>query len=124
MPARTPYDIHPLFVNAMNAEDLDALVALYEPQGTLVPQPGEVVTGTEAIRQGLQGFLAMKPTIRIETRHILQTGDLALLRSQWTIDCTGPDGRPVKMAGNGTEVARRQADGTWLLVIDHPFGAD
>ena len=124
MPARTAYDIHPLFVNAMNAEDLDALVALYEPQGTLVPQPGEVVTGTEAIRQGLQGFLAMKPTIRIETRHILQTGDLALLRSQWTIDCTGPDGRPVKMAGNGTEVARRQADGTWLLVIDHPFGAD
>ena len=124
MPAHTAHDIHPQFVKAMNAGDLGALVALYEPQGTLVPQPGQMVTGTEAIRRGLQGFLAMKPTIRIETKHVLQAGDLALLRSQWIIDCTGPDGQPMKMAGSGTEVARRQADGTWLLVIDHPFGAD
>lgn len=124
MSAQTPDTIHSLFAQAMNQGDIESLVALYEPTATLVPQPGQMAAGRAAIRQGLQGFLAMRPTIRIETKHVLQAGDLALLRSQWTIDCTRPDGQPMKMAGNGTEVARRQADGTWLLVIDHPFGAD
>jgi ketosteroid isomerase-like protein len=28
------------------------------------------------------------------------------------------------MAHESTDVARRQPDGSWKFVIDHPFGAD
>ena len=29
-----------------------------------------------------------------------------------------------KITGNGIEVARRQPNGEWLLIIDSPYGAD
>jgi hypothetical protein len=41
-------------------------MALFEPEATLIPQPGQVVTGTEAIREALSGFLALKPKFDLE----------------------------------------------------------
>jgi len=124
MTAKKPEDLHPLFVKALNSADLNSLVGLYEPNATLVPQPGVVVTGTVAIREALQGFVAMKPKIRMETMLVLESGDVAFLKGKWTIDATGPDGKPTQMTGNSTEVVRRQHDGQWLFVIDHPYGAN
>jgi uncharacterized protein (TIGR02246 family) len=124
MAARKPEEAHQLFAAAFSAGDLEALVALYEPGASLVPQPGQVVTGRDGIRQALQGFLALKPKISVETKSVVQSGDLALLRSKWSLTGTGPDGTPMQMSGNGIEIVRRQPDGTWRFIIDHPFGAD
>ena len=55
MPARTPEELHRVFAEALNAHDLEALMALFEPEANLIPQPGQVVTGTEAIREALSG---------------------------------------------------------------------
>ena len=125
MAAHRPEDAHSLFTEAFNAGNLDALGALYEADATMVPQPGQpTVTGGQAIRGVLQGFLQMNATIVVETESVVQAGDIALLRSQWRLAGTGPDGEPIEMSHSGTEVVRRQADGTWLYIIDHPFGAD
>lgn len=124
MAARSPEEVHQQFAKIMNAGDVEALVALYESEAKLVPQPGQVATGKDAIRAALQSLLGLKPQIHIETRNVIQAGDLASLRSRWRLAGVGPDGRSVETVGNGTEVIRRQADGTWLLVIDNPFGAD
>jgi uncharacterized protein (TIGR02246 family) len=123
MAARTPEDIHQRFAEAINAGNAQSLLALFEPDAALVPEPGQLVRGREAISGAFQGFLGMKPTLRIDTQSIIQAGDIALLRSRWTLRGSGPDGKPIEMAGNGMEVVRRQPDGTWLFVIDHPFGA-
>ncbi len=40
MPATTPEQIHRMFETAFNDNDLDGLMALYEPDAVLVPQPG------------------------------------------------------------------------------------
>ena len=40
MPARNPVEIDTLFVNALNAGDLDALIALYEPQAAQLSLTG------------------------------------------------------------------------------------
>ena len=61
MPAHTPEEVQRLFAEAFGSHDLEAVLALYEPDATLIPQPGEVVTGTEAIREALSQILAMKP---------------------------------------------------------------
>ena len=125
MPARSPEEIHPLFGQAFSAGDLDGLMALYEPTAKLFPQPDHSpVTGAAAIREALQGFLALKPTFTLETMTAVQAGDIALLRSRWKLSGKAPDGTQVEMAHRGVEIARRQANGSWLLVIDHPFGAD
>ena len=122
MAARNPEDLDRLFSEALNAGDLDALVKLYEPQATIRPSPGETVHGLAAIRSALAGFVGMKPTIAMTSKTLAEADGLALTTSQWKLTGTGPDGSPVTMSGQSAEVARRQADGTWLFVIDTPWG--
>jgi ketosteroid isomerase-like protein len=56
MPATEPEQIHGLCEQAFNAGDLEALVALYEPDAALIPQPGTMAEGTAAIRDSLRWF--------------------------------------------------------------------
>jgi ketosteroid isomerase-like protein len=49
MPARRPEELHTLVCQAVNAGDIPAALALYEPNASFVVEPGKVVTGTEAI---------------------------------------------------------------------------
>ena len=119
-----PEDMHKLFTAAFNSGNLEALMALYEPDAQLVPQPGQVTTGHEAIRQALLQFLALKGTMQVTTRYVIREGAIALLSGQWHLKGSGPDGKSVEMGGKSVEVARRQPSGEWLLMIDHPFGAD
>jgi len=100
-------------------------VALYEPNASFVQESGEIATGRVAIREVAQGFLAIKPKFAIEVKAVHSgDGNLALTRAKWSATGTDPNGQPVTIAGNSTEVVRRQPDGTWLFVIDHPQGAD
>ena len=119
-----PVELDRLFEHALNAGDIDALVALYEPQAALMPSPGNVVVGAAAIREALAGFLAAKPTITTSGKLVAQTGDVALLANRWTLNMTGPDGKPTTMTGNAVELARRQPAGHWLFAMDMPFGLD
>jgi uncharacterized protein (TIGR02246 family) len=121
MLANRPEDMPATFQTAFNTGDLDQVMALYEADAVLVPQPGQVVRGTDAIRQALLGFLALKLPIHLEGKRVLVNGDMALVSSTWKLAGTGPDGSPVDMGGNTTEVVRRQPDGTWRYAIDDPF---
>jgi ketosteroid isomerase-like protein len=62
--------------------------------------------------------------MELQTKHVVRHGDIALLRGAWRLKGTGPDGKPVEMTHGSAEVARRQLDGRWLYIIDHPFGSD
>lgn len=124
MSERQPEEIHRLFEEYFNAADLDSLVGLYEENAAFVPQPGQVLTGKESLRQALEGFLAVKGRIELTTQYVVRAGDIALLSCVWSLTGTGADGQAVQMGGKTAEVARRQADGSWLYVADHPFGAD
>lgn len=124
MPARTPEELPRLFAEAFGAHDLEAALELYEPGATLIALPGEVVTGTEAIREALGTTLALEPKFDLEFNKAFEAGDVALLFSDWTLSTTDPDGNAVEMEGRTTDVARRQADGSWLFVIDDPYGTE
>jgi uncharacterized protein (TIGR02246 family) len=113
--------MHRLFADAFNAHDLDALVALYEPEAVLVPQAGQRAAGHDAIRAALAGFLASFQTIELRTRGIVEQEGIALLYPEFQLRGTRDDNEPVTLEGRGTEVVRRQAYGTWLFVIDDPF---
>ncbi len=121
MPARKPQDLPRLFIEAFNAGDLDAIMALYEPDAVLAPQPGQQVSGTEAIREAISGFFALNPRFEGQTKRLLQAGDLALAHLAWRIIGTGPDGNPIELTDTSADVFRRQPDGTWLIVIDNPW---
>jgi uncharacterized protein (TIGR02246 family) len=121
---RQPEEIHSRFTAAFNSGNVDAIMALYEPDASLVPQPGQVVQGRNALRQALLQFLALKGTMEVKSIFTVRGPGVALTRGQWKLTGTGPDGKPIEMTGQSVEVVRQQPNGEWLLVVDHPFGAD
>ena len=122
MPAETPQDVPRLIIEALNAQDLEAALSLYEDDAILIPEPGVLATGLDEIREALGGLLALKPTGTIETKTIDITGDIALMHSPWTQVGTDEDGGEVSFSGITAEVVRQQTDGTWKYVIDDPWG--
>ncbi|ODU61862.1 MAG: hypothetical protein ABS99_02045 [Acetobacteraceae bacterium SCN 69-10] len=50
----------------------------------------------------------------------VQNGNLTLTVSDYTVATTWPDGKQTYSSACGTEVVRRQTDGTWCLIIDNP----
>ncbi len=109
-------DIHPSVEAGVNHQDLDGLVALYAPDATMVLPDGSTVTGTEAIREQWAGLLAMEGRMTLRSRYAIESGDLAILSNEWTF--TAGD---QTVGATTAEVARRQADGGWLYVMDHPY---
>jgi uncharacterized protein (TIGR02246 family) len=108
--------MHPAVEAGVNDQDLDRLMALYAPDATMVLADGSTVTGTDAIREQLAGLLAMEGRMTVRTRYAIEAGDLAVLSNDWTY--TAGD---QTIGAVTAEVARRQADGGWLYVVDHPF---
>ena len=101
-----------------NNQDLDALVQLFDLDGTLVPEPGVALTGA-SLRDGLAGLLQLGGTMSVQVLDVVTVGDLALTRTAWSVDTPAS---PRQVGGSGVEVLRRQADNTWRFVIDSPFG--
>jgi uncharacterized protein (TIGR02246 family) len=115
----SPEQLHVHFEDAFNRQDLDSIVALYEPDAVLASVGGPV-RGAGAIREAYRGYLAVRPTIELKTLGVNRAGDLALLHGKWILQGTGPDGGQIRREGRNTEVARLQPNGRWLFVIDNP----
>ena len=120
MGVRDPEQNHAVFERAVNAGDVDALAALYEPEAVYVAGAAQTLVGRKAIRLALAGWLATKPRLRLELTGLTVAGDLALERSRWTVVMPGADGKSQESSGLSCVVLRRQADGTWLMAVDDP----
>ena len=112
--ARTPEDITRLFVERVNAGDVEGLVALYEPTAVMAYPPGTNTEGEDAIRALFEQMLAARPEFPQEAPlPTLRTGDIALTST-----------RALDGSGGRGQVVRRQSDGSWKRSIDRPQSAD
>ena len=111
-------DIHRRVEDAFNAGDVDGLVALYESDARMVGPDGAEAVGVDAIRQVWTDLVAMGGRMTLTTKYAVEMGDIALLRNNWEFKAEG-----IEMSSQTAEVARRQSDGTWKYIIDHPFGS-
>jgi ketosteroid isomerase-like protein len=113
---------HPaVFARAFNTGDAAAVERVYERGGVLVAEPGTAVTGAARLAANRR-FLDLGLPIEVRPRHVYVAGDVALLIVDWSIEGDDGHGRPVKIQGTATDVARRGPDGCWRYVIDNPFG--
>jgi len=101
----------------------DALSSLYADDAIFVIPGGEPVKGRAAVREVLAGLMAGKPVMEFEHTYVIENGDTAVCRGKWKLTSTGADGATSVTEGSSIEILRRQADGSWLYYIDHPWGA-
>jgi ketosteroid isomerase-like protein len=116
-PPSTPAGINAAFAAGYNARDVDALLALYEPEAVVTNPDGSVATGTDAIRVHVEHLVEIGGSMTSLNRYAIPNGDLALVGADWEI--VFEDGRE-PIAGRSAEVVRRQPDGSWRYVLDHP----
>jgi uncharacterized protein (TIGR02246 family) len=108
--ARTPEDLTRLFVERANAADAAGIAALYEPDAVMAYPSGQQTVGRAAIQALWEKVLANAP--RFEPEEPLPT----LVSDDIALTSTPPrDG-----SGARAQVVRRQADGTWLRLLDQP----
>lgn len=108
---------------AMEQGNLPEALKPYEAGATLVAQPGVNVTGT-AFREAMNGYVSMKPKFDMPKHEVIESGDIALHISPWTMEAVDPvSGKTVKQSGLSIAVFRKQKNGEWLMVIDNPHGA-
>jgi len=106
-PTHDPQDLERLLVLRQHAGDVEGMVALFEADAVVDSSDGRLTRGREAIRSFFAEQVAAGRKFQIgEQRPALVSGDLALTSTRL------PDGSVT------SAVARRQADGTWLWVID------
>lgn len=117
---RSPRELLTKFGAYVNEQNLDALVALYEPDALFIPAPGVVHAGHAAIRGALGQLLSLRPVMETNVREVHEVADTALVVVDWELRGTAPDGSAVTQGGKSADVLRRQADGTWRVTIDHP----
>jgi ketosteroid isomerase-like protein len=108
--ALKPEDLTRLFVECANAGDATGIAALYEERAVMAYPPGRVTEGRDAIRALWENVLASRPHFeQEEPLPTLISGDIALTSTP-----------PRDGAGARAQVVRRQADGTWLRLLDQP----
>lgn len=116
--AREPAEVLLLACAALTNGDLEAAVALYEPDATLSWGEGNPAAGHAAIRQVLAGVMDMRLPLRARAVRVLRAGPLALITGTRTLTGTRLDGVAVTLTGPAALVARCQPDGTWLIAAD------
>jgi uncharacterized protein (TIGR02246 family) len=119
MGVHDPKQMHESFAKYFNSQDAEGLLSLYSDDAVLVAAPDAPAAGKAAIKEALSGFLAMKGTMEFvaEAEPVI-SGDIALTHAKWKL--TLEDGQA--MEGSTAEVLRKGADGTWLYVVDNPWG--
>ena len=113
-------DAHATLAAAFNTGDVATVMNMYDATGIIVPEPGKPVSGKEMFEEAIKAILSIKGKMEIKTVYCLQTGNIAIGRSEWNIT----DGNEIKVSAKGIEVMKQQADGTWKILIDHAFGAE
>jgi ketosteroid isomerase-like protein len=112
-------DVHAALAEAFNTGDINIVMSIYDGTGVIVPGSGIPVSGKE-FEEEVRGLLSIKGKMEIKTVYCVQTGNIAVGRSEWSITDNGE----VKVSAKGVEVMRQQADGNWRIIIDHAFGAE
>jgi ketosteroid isomerase-like protein len=106
---------------AVSGRDTTAAVAAVEATGSVLAPNSPIATGPEAVRGVFAGFYGM-PAMTIHWQPVVveaaRSGDLAYSRGTYELTFNDPKGKPVADHGKYATVWRKQADGTWKVVLD------
>ncbi|MFI9721985.1 YybH family protein [Streptomyces sp. NPDC052396] len=117
-PAKLPM----LFQDALNAGDVDGVLALFAPGAGMRTVAGEHIAGTEALRAEIRGTVAAGGRLTNVRRHTLVGAGTALLVTDWTLEIEGPGGERITPSGTTANIARQGTDGGWRFTLLNPLG--
>lgn len=93
--------------------DIDRILTAYAPGAVVVGADGARIRGDAALREMFASYIDAGATFSYGAHEVVISGDTALHLLEWR----SGEARALSVA-----VLKRQPDGGWRMVIDHPFG--
>jgi ketosteroid isomerase-like protein len=102
----------------MNAQDPDAMLALYVTDGAAIMPPEQpTVNGEEEMRGFFEGFFAAGDTTVTDIpESVVAEGNLMAGKGSYTVEMTTADGETATQAGTWVSIGAKQADGGYLTL--------
>lgn len=117
--AASPTDLVGKLADAITKGDLDAALALWEPEACIVgPDGSALARGRDGIADVLGAMVDHGARFHAEVLEVHAAGDLALVVGLLTL--TAPDGSAQR--SRSLVVHRRGAEGEWRIALDAPWG--
>ncbi|MBK8972294.1 MAG: DUF4440 domain-containing protein [Hahellaceae bacterium] len=117
-PAQTIHNTIETMTTAFAAGDLEKILATYSSEAVIVGDAGQEVRGQEDLTGLFREMLPAGAAFTYGAHQVVVSGDIALHLMKWS----APDSQGNYTSALSVAVLRRQADGLWKIVIDHPFG--
>lgn len=108
---------------AFQNNDIEAVMASYEARATVMFEPGVPVSDASQLRQMFSAMAMVNPAFDYPAGHdVFVNGDIAMHIAPWSMTGQTSDGQTIEQSGLSVAVLRRQADGSWKMVLDNPHG--
>lgn len=107
-------------VAAINAYNIDALLAFYAEDAWMLLPGAPPVVGKGAIRDLGNAFVSagVVVTHNLEEVVVSKGGDLAYISYSYELSFTDPEGSPITEKGKDITIYKKATDGSWKLAID------
>lgn len=119
-----PEKMNQCFADAYNSGDVNRINSLFEKDAKIVRYNGDIISGFEKMNEEHLGLLKLGGKMTSINKYCIEIEDIAMLRADWKIETKNEKGEDMIIEGASSEIIRKQKDGTWLYIIDNPFGAD
>lgn len=118
--AEIGHEAHSAYVDAINSNDVDAVLARMTDDVVFLPPNGPRLVGKGTIRPWIEGYVAAFSTHWDKTSLEFEVaGDWAYELYSYASTDTPRDGGPVvRDTGKGIIIYRREADGAWRVSRD------
>ena len=112
--------------NAAQTKQVDAWVAFYSDDATVLPPDEPMASGKDGIRKSIGDLLAL-PGLNLKWEpkkiEVSKSGDMAYSLGTYEMALNDPKGNPIMDRGKYVEVWKKQADGSWKCAVD-TFNSD
>ena len=107
------------WLEAFNNNDVEALMAVYDPEIVYANSNKPVEIGIPAVKEGFTKSFAIKPQAFFKEEQAIAVDGLGYLAGQFRVSGTNPeDGSKTGESGRVVVIFRKNNAGNWKLVFD------
>ena len=109
------------FDRATAETGVEGWVSYFAEDGQMFPAGAEIVSGRQAIREAMAPAFG-NPEFSLRWKplgaDVSRAGDLGYTYGTYVARGPGPQGEPVERHGKYVSIWKKQADGSWKIVVD------
>jgi uncharacterized protein (TIGR02246 family) len=105
------------------AKDAEKFVSFYADDATLMIEDAPDIAGVAALREALPGMMNdpnFALSFAADKVEVARSGELAYEKGTYTMTMSDPQQQAVTERGHYVVVWRKQADGSWKVILDVP----